>query len=194
MAAQIIAQGTPAEVMANPAFADRAISHRVAAGADAACRRQMGQGPVDPRQGRARQQSQEHLGRNSAGRVHLRHRRFGRRQVHAADRYGLPRRGAQADGHPRGARRARPDRRAGTARQDHRHRPIADRPHAALQSRHLYRRLHADPRLVRRAAGGQGAGATGRGGFPSTSRAGAAKPARATASSRSRCTSCPMSM
>ena len=45
----------------------------------------------------------------------------------------------------------------GTARQDHRHRPIADRPHAALQSRHLYRRLHADPRLVRRPAGGQGA-------------------------------------
>ena len=32
-----------------------------------------------------------------------------------------------------------------------------DRPHPALQSRHLYRRLHADPRLVRRTAGSQGA-------------------------------------
>ena len=32
-----------------------------------------------------------------------------------------------------------------------------DRPHAALQPGHLYRRLHAHPRLVRRPAGGQGA-------------------------------------
>jgi excinuclease ABC subunit A len=33
----------------------------------------------------------------------------------------------------------------------------ADRPHAALQPRDLHRRLHADPRLVRRAAGIQSA-------------------------------------
>ena len=39
------------------------------------------------------------------------------------------------------------------ARQDHRHRPVADRPHAALQPRHLHRPVRADPRLVRRAAG-----------------------------------------
>ena len=32
-----------------------------------------------------------------------------------------------------------------------------DRPHAALQPGHLYRRLHADPRLVRQSAGIQGA-------------------------------------
>jgi excinuclease UvrABC ATPase subunit len=37
-----------------------------------------------------------------------------------------------------------------TSRQGHRHRPVAHRPHAALQPGHLYRRLHADPRLVRR--------------------------------------------
>ena len=40
-------------------------------------------------------------------------------------------------------------------RQGHRHRPVADRPHAALQPGDLHRRLHADPRLVRRAAGGR---------------------------------------
>ena len=42
-------------------------------------------------------------------------------------------------------------------RQGGRHRPVADRPHAALEPGHLHRRLHADPRLVRRPAGGQGA-------------------------------------
>ena len=38
-----------------------------------------------------------------------------------------------------------------------RHRPVADRPHAALQPGDLHRRLHADPRLVRPAARSQGA-------------------------------------
>ena len=36
------------------------------------------------------------------------------------------------------------------SRQDRRHRPVADRPHAALQPGDLHRRLLADPRLVRR--------------------------------------------
>ena len=49
------------------------------------------------------------------------------------------------------------DRGAGAARQGDRHRPEPDRPHAALQPRHLYRRLHPDPRMVRRAARGQDA-------------------------------------
>ena len=52
---------------------------------------------------------------------------------------------------------ARPHRGARASRQDHRHRPVADRPHAALEPGDLYRRLHADPRMVRRPAGGQGA-------------------------------------
>ena len=38
----------------------------------------------------------------------------------------------------------------GSPRQDRRHRPVADRPHAALQPGDLHRRLLADPRLVRR--------------------------------------------
>ena len=42
-------------------------------------------------------------------------------------------------------------------RQGHRHRPVADRPHAALEPGDLHRRLPADPRLVRRPAGVQGA-------------------------------------
>ena len=46
---------------------------------------------------------------------------------------------------------------AGAPRQGDRHRPVAHRPHAALQPRHLHRGLHADPRVVRRPARGQGA-------------------------------------
>ncbi len=58
---------------------------------------------------------------------------------------------------PRARRRARPDRRHRADRQGGRHRPVADRPHPALQPRHLHRRVHADPRLVRGPAGGEGA-------------------------------------
>ena len=43
------------------------------------------------------------------------------------------------------------------SRQGDRHRPVADRPHPALQPGHLYRRLHPDPRLVRRPAREPGA-------------------------------------
>ena len=49
------------------------------------------------------------------------------------------------------------DRRPPVSRQGHRHRPVADRPHPAQQSRHLHRRLHPDPRLVRRPARSAGA-------------------------------------
>ena len=102
---------------------------------------------------RARQQSEIDHRRISARHVHLRHRRVGRRQIHAGGRHAVQGGGAAADGLGRGARAARADRGAGTARQDHRHRPVADRPHAAFQSRHLHRPVRADPRLVRRTAG-----------------------------------------
>ncbi len=101
---------------------------------------------------RARQQSQRHRRRDPARPVHLRHRRFRRRQVDFAHRHALQRGGAQAQRRLARPRPARPHRGAGAHRQDHRHRPVADRPHAALQPGHLYRRLHADPRMVRRPA------------------------------------------
>ena len=61
------------------------------------------------------------------------------------------------NGASEGAGAARPHRGAGASRQDHRHRPVADRPHAALEPGDLHRRLHADPRMVRRPARSQGA-------------------------------------
>jgi energy-coupling factor transporter ATP-binding protein EcfA2 len=64
---------------------------------------------------------------------------------------------AQAQRRQRGPGPARPHRGPRAPRQDHRHRPVADRPHAALEPGDLYRRVHADPRMVRRPARGQGA-------------------------------------
>ena len=100
---------------------------------------------------------------------------------------------------PRPERRAHPRRPATTAsrprasRQGHRHRPVADRPHPALQPGDLHRRLHPDPRLVRRPPRKRRRAATSPAASASTSRAAAARRARATACSRSRCTSCPTS-
>ena len=106
---------------------------------------------------RPRQQSEKRHRRNPARPVHLRHRRVRRRQVDAADRHALQGAGAQAQQRQRGPGPARPHRGPRAHRQDHRHRPVADRPHAALQPGDLYRRLHADPRMVRRPARSQGA-------------------------------------
>ena len=102
---------------------------------------------------RARQQPEAYRRRVSARHVHLRDRRVGRRQIHAGDRYVVQGGGTAVDGGRRVALAARPDRGAGSARQDHRHRPVADRPHAALQSGDLHRFVRTDPRLVRRTAG-----------------------------------------
>ena len=78
-------------------------------------------------------------------------------------------------------RRPRAHRRPRAPRQGGRHRPVADRPHAALQPGDLHRRLHAHPRLVRRPARSARRAATSPGASASTSRAAAARPARATA-------------
>ena len=151
--------------------------------------------PAPPDQGgqRPRQQPQRHRRRDPARPVHLRHRRLRRRQVDAAHRHALQRGGAQVERRLARPRRARPHRGPRAHRQDHRHRPVADRPHAALQPGDLHRRLHPDPRMVRRPARDARRAATSPAASPSTSKAAAARPARATASSRSRCTFCPTS-
>jgi excinuclease ABC subunit A len=153
---EIIAQGTPQEVMANPKVADRPVSVRRQGRSRS---RQNGakpkKGAAD--QGRRARQQPEGRDRDPARHLHLRHRRVGRRQVDLPDRDALQGGGAALNGARENPGRIRPHRRAGTPRQGDRHRPVADRPHAALQPGHLYRRVHADPRLVRRPAGSQGA-------------------------------------
>ena len=153
----VVAEGTPERGDGQSGEPDGAISHRLQADP-----RPQGAAQADPRPApvgdrRARQQPQRHHRGYSARPVHHRHRRVGRRQIHLPRRDALSRRGAQILGLTRNAGRARRDRRLGAARQGDRHRPIADRPHAAHQPRHLYRHFQPHPRIVRRAARGQDA-------------------------------------
>jgi excinuclease ABC subunit A len=75
------------------------------------------------------------------GTVHLRHRRVRARQVDADHRHALQGLARKLNGASEGAARARSHRGLEHVRQGHRHRPVADRPHAALESGDLYRRL-----------------------------------------------------
>ncbi len=102
--------------------------------------------------GATRQQSEKcHAG--FAGRLAgLHHRRFRFGQIHTDQRYPVPRRRAASLWLQRRAGGARSNRRAGVFRQGHQRRPEPHRPHAALQSGHLHRPVHADPRTVRRRA------------------------------------------
>ena len=113
------------------------------------------QGPADQGDRCARAQSEGRQRRDSAGHAHLRHRRLGLRQIDPDHRDALQGPGPQAERRPRGAGAARFGRGPGVPGQDHRHRPVAHRPDAPVEPRDLYRRLHADPRLVRRPAGSQ---------------------------------------
>ena len=89
---RIIAEGTPAEVAANPNIADRRLSVGTAAHRSPAHAAAGAKGPRCARGRRARQQSEAHRRRVSAWHVHLRHRRVGRRQIHAGDRYAYTKR------------------------------------------------------------------------------------------------------
>ncbi len=81
---EIIAQGTPAEIMAEPEEPHRAIPLRRAADPAAEAAARAAEGPRAARRRRARQQPAERHGGNSARPLHLHHRRLGRRQVDAA--------------------------------------------------------------------------------------------------------------
>ena len=145
----IVAQGTPDDIMAAPdSLTGQYLSgvRRDPAPQDAARA-----GQVEDAKGRRRprQQPQRCDGRAAAGPLHLHHRRLWRRQVDALDRHALQGGGAQTYQRARASGRARPHRGHRVPRQGDRHRPVTDRPHAALQPRHLYRRVHADPRVVR---------------------------------------------
>ena len=58
----------------------------------------------------------------------------------------------RSDGRQGPARRARPHRGRRPARQADRHRPIADRPHAALESRHVHQAVRRHPQPLHAAA------------------------------------------
>ena len=99
-----------------------------------------------------RAQPEERHGRHPAGHVRLRHRGVRQRQVHAGPGRPAPR--ADAEGLPVAAP-ARPlqeARRLGADRQGHRHRPVADRAHPAVEPGHLHRRVRPRPQALRAGA------------------------------------------
>ena len=154
---EVVAEGTPAEIMANP----KSLTGQYLTGALAIAmpekRREADQGAVAEDHRRDGQQPQIDLGDDPARRVHRVTGVSGGGKSTLPDRHALQGGGAAAQRRARAPGALRATRRPRASRQGHRHRPVADRPHAALQSGDLYRRLHADPRLVRRPAGGQGA-------------------------------------
>ncbi len=82
----IIAEGTPEDIMRSPEEPDREISDRHGADPSPAQPPQGRAQPLGESGGRARQQSEERDGANSAWHLHLHHRRFRRRQIHAHHR------------------------------------------------------------------------------------------------------------
>ncbi len=109
-----------------------------------------GHGQQAHRPRRHRQQSQERHRRDPARHLHLHHRRLRLGQVQLHRRHALRRRRPPPERRPHPGRPPREAHRPRISRQGDRHRSVADRPHPALQPGHLYRRLHPDPRLVRR--------------------------------------------
>ena len=85
------------------------------------------------------------------------HRRLGVGQVDPGQRDPLPRGRQPAAPGTAAPRCPRPDRRDRAGRQDHQHRPVADRAHPALEPRHLHRGLRSHPPALRRHPRGAGA-------------------------------------
>ena len=115
-----------------------------------------------------------------AGLLRLRHRRVRLGQVHADQRHPVPARGPRAERRQRAAGAVPQGRGARALRQGGRHRPDADRAHAALEPGDLHRPVHADARALCAGARSRARAATARAASASTSRAVAARPARAT--------------
>ena len=147
---RIIAAGTPEEIAANPA----SITGQYLTGV-----REISVPRVRRKGNGKKLVVKNATGNNLRGRhggvsardLHLRDRRLRRRKIHADYRDALQ------DGLDAAERRAadagsgRGDQGARATRQGHRHRPVADRPHSALEPRNLHRRFRPDPGLVRRA-------------------------------------------
>ncbi len=83
------------------------------------------------------------------------HRRERQRQEHARQRHPVPLADAEDLPVAHGAREAQERRRHRLARQGHQHRPVADRPHAALEPGDVHRSVRQGPRALRRHARGE---------------------------------------
>ena len=169
------------QIEADPGFADRRLP--AAAASAFRCRparRAASARSMDHDSRRPRQQPARHHRRIAGRHADLRDRRVRLGQVDAGRRHPVPPRGGAPQRRQRRRRRPlRRHRRARALRARDRDRPEPDRPHAALQSCHLYRPVRACARAIRRRCPKRVRAATMPGASASTSRAAAAKPARA---------------
>ncbi len=190
---EVIAQGSPDDIMADPEEHHRPVPLRRAPDPAAEGAPQAAEGPRPQGHRRPRQQPAQPHGRNPARPLHLHHRRLRRRQVHAADRHRSSR-PSPASSTTR-ASTPRPSTSSTASKTSTRSSTSTSRPSAARRAR----TPRPTPAPSRRSATGSRASrnarraATARAASRSTSKAAAAKPAKATACSRSRCTSCPTS-
>ena len=141
---RLVAEGTVDDVMA----VEESLTGRFLSGAEEIPVPKKRRRPVGLPGDRGRLPAQPQEGRREdpARHVHGGHRRVGLGQVDAGER-GAPQGGGQqappgqaAPGRAQAGHRPRPD------RQDHQHRPVADRAHAAVQPGHLHRAVRPDPR------------------------------------------------
>ena len=191
---QIVAQGTPAELMADPASITGAVALRGASQLPVpGKRKRAGARRASASSAPAPTTCSDVHGRDPARPLHVRHGRQRQRQVEPHRRHAPPR-GARQALQRHGARRRvrRASRASTTSTRSSRsiRRPSAARPAPTR------RRTRASSRCCAsstRACPTRGRAATRRGASRSTSRAGAARRARATACCASRCTSCPTS-
>ena len=177
---QVVAAGTPAEVMANPdSLTGQYLSGKKKIEVPAV--RRPGNGKVSEGRRRGGEQPPPHRRGIPAGDLHCGHRRVRQRQVLSGERGAVqaPGRGADADEGP--PRQVRPHRGHRAVGQGGEHRPEPHRADAPLQPGHLHRPVQRHPGPVRLHARRPRAGATDRGGSASTSGAAGARPAPATA-------------
>ena len=138
---ELVAQGTPAQVAGRAAsLTGRYLTGRLSIPVPELRRSPSGELLV---RGRASAQPQGRRRQRAARRPLLRHRGLGIREVDARQRDPLSGGGQPPASRTAAPRRPRPNRGPGPDRQDHQHRPVADRPHPALQSGHLHRGLRS---------------------------------------------------
>ena len=192
---RIVFDGTPAELAARSDTLDGAVPRRAASDAGRAAAGRAAAPRTRPRlvvQGATRAQPQGHRRRRSrcsrlvcvtgvtgSGKSTL---------VQDVLYSGAAARQGQADGSAGRTPRAR---RRRTRRRRRDGRPVADRPHDALESRELRRRVRRDPQALRAPKPSRSSAATRPARSASTPATAAAPPAAATASSTSRCSSSP---
>ncbi len=166
---EVVAAGTPEEVMANPEEPDGAVSQRQK---ENPCARRAPPRKREVADGarRAGEQSEEHRRVHPAGDVYLRHRRLRQRQVLAGQRDPLSSAGRGAEPHEGAPGQASQHRGLEHLDKVDRHRPEPHRAHAPLEPGDVYGRCSTISAICLPPRRTPRRGATGRGGFPSIPR------------------------